>query len=86
MPEDKLKDSMEELKGIKELIDTKKEDKARVEGRIQSLEEQLESFGQKSVIKAKKEIRALTKEVEGIDIELADNLVELKRKMDEGNI
>ncbi len=87
MPEKQLKGSIEELKGLKELFDSKKEDKARVEGRIQSLEEQLESLGPKSIIKAKKEIRALTQEVNGIDIELADKLAELQRKMaNAGNI
>jgi len=85
MPQQDLNESARELRELKKLFDSTKNDKARVEGRIESLEEQLERRGLKTAIQAKKKIRRLKTEVEDMGTELFDRVNEIQRKMPDGS-
>jgi predicted nucleic acid-binding Zn-ribbon protein len=81
MPQQDLNESARRLKELKKEFDDTKQEASRIEGRIQSLEEQLEAQGLANVIKAKKEIRKLKQEVEDIGGELFDRVNQLEEKM-----
>jgi predicted nucleic acid-binding Zn-ribbon protein len=85
MPQQDLNESARELRELKELFDSTKNDKARIEGRIESLQEQLERRGLKTPIQAKKTIRRLKTEVEDMGTELFDKVNEIQRKMPDGS-
>jgi len=81
MPHHDLDESAKRLKKLKKEFDGMKQDKARIEGRIQSLVEQLNNYGLETPIKAKKEIRKLKQETEGIGGDLFDRVNELEERM-----
>jgi hypothetical protein len=85
MPQQDLNESANELRKLKKLFDDTKNDKLRIEGRLESLQEQLERRGLKTPIQAKKKIRKLKAEVEGMGTELFDRVNDLQRKMPDGN-
>ena len=53
---------LDRLNEIKEIIDEKKKEKARLEGRLESLNDQLKQLGYKSVTEAKKALTKMKKQ------------------------
>lgn len=76
-----LDELAKELKSLKDLFNRTKNDKARVEGRIESRMEQLASHGLSSVIDAKREIRRLKQELDQSGTEIFDRANELQKRM-----
>lgn len=70
-----------ELKSLKDLFNKTLKDKARIEGRIDSRMEQLDSHGLKNVPQAKKEIRRLKQELEAAGSEIFDRANDLQKRM-----
>jgi chromosome segregation ATPase len=81
MPQQDLNELAKELKSLKDLFSKTKNDKARIEGRIDSRMEQLASHGLKNVPQAKKEIRRLKKETDEAGTEIFDRANDLQKRM-----
>lgn len=72
--------SLERLKKIKSVLESKKQERARVEGQLEAANTQLNELGYKSVTEAEKGLEKMDKELDKLDNQINDTLAELETK------
>lgn len=74
----------QDLMDLKKEIEQAKEKRTRLEGRMESLLEQLQTnFGVKTIIAAKKKLKALEEEINQRDEKIKSELTKLEAKLEE---
>jgi hypothetical protein len=72
--------SLERLKKIKAVLETKQQEKAKVEGQLEAAFDQLKTFGYKTVAEANKALAAMDKQLEALDAEIGKVVEEMETK------
>lgn len=72
--------SLEKLKNLKEILEKKQQEKARLEGQLESAMDQLKALGYKTVADAEKAIKAMDKSLDKLDAEISDIVNKLEKR------
>jgi len=72
--------SIEKLKKLKSTLETKKQERAKVEGQLESAMDALKALGYKNVIEAEKAITRMDTELDELDKEINQAVKNLEAK------
>lgn len=72
--------SIEKLKKLKSTLETKKQERAKVEGQLESAMDALKALGYKNVIEAEKAIARMDTELDELDKEINQAVKDLEAK------
>ena len=72
--------SLEKLKKLKSVLESKKQERSKVEGQLEAAFDALKALGHTTIAAANKAVDAMDKELDQLDVQIEKTVQELEQK------